>query len=247
MERRNTAGMAAQSHLPPFLLTRPAAQSARFAQALQGRFGDNLRIEISPLITPRFLDPELPSGNRALIFTSQTGVEAYARLPGRKGLKAYCVGQRTADRALEAGLRAISADGDADALVALILSGGETGSLLHLRGQDSRGDVAERLTAAGCPTEAVIVYAQELQPLSDAALVLLKGLGPVIAPVFSPRTASLLAAARPELPRAPLWLAAFSAAGISLLTDDRLVIAARPDADSMLDAVAELTKIVSDA
>ncbi len=194
----------------------------------------------------------MPSHHRALIFTSQTGVEAYARLPERKAQTAYCVGQRTADRALEAGLRAISADGDADALVAMILSAGEAGPLLHLRGRDSRGDVAERLTAAGCPTEAVILYAQEVQPLSDAAMQMLKGPGPVIAPLFSPRTAAILAAALPEPPRAPLWLAAFSAANISLLTDDRLIIATRPDSDSMLDAVAdlihsELTKIDRDA
>ena len=50
--------MAAQS----FLLTRPAAASARFAKALHESFGAQARVVISPLMVPVFLKPALPPG-----------------------------------------------------------------------------------------------------------------------------------------------------------------------------------------
>ncbi len=182
--------MAAQSFAPVVLLTRPAAQSARFAASLLDRL-PGLRIVTSPLIAPRFLTPDLPEGRfAAIILTSETGAMAAARLPGLPRL-AYCVGDRTAEVARAFGFTSLSAGGDAESLLALILSAPRA-PLLHLRGREARGDLMQRLTLSGIATQEAVVYAQEEQSLSGEAVALLQGQTPVIAPVFSPRSAEIL-------------------------------------------------------
>lgn len=237
---------------PTVLLTRPAAQSQRFAAALADRFGADFRVVIAPLMAPRFLSPALPTKATALILTSETGAEAARRmkdkLPHLAENLAYCTGDRTAAAAEAAGFRAISAQGDAEALIALILSqrktAGEELPLLHLRGEDSRGNVAARLLAAGVACTEVVVYRQEEQPLSPEALALLAQPAPLIVPLFSPRSARLFAAAA-RAAAAPLSLAAISPAAAAMaeaLAPARLITAARPDAAAMLDAVTLLIR-----
>ena len=105
---------------PAVLLTRPQAQGARFAAALAEALGE-VRIVTSPLMAPEFLSPRIEARPEALVFTSETGVEAFRRLetPALRGVaRAWCVGNRTAQAARAAGLRPQSADGDAEALVA---------------------------------------------------------------------------------------------------------------------------------
>ncbi|MFN4157230.1 MAG: uroporphyrinogen-III synthase [Gemmobacter sp.] len=221
---------------PPVLLTRPAAQSARFASQMQARFGP-LEVVISPLMAPVFLRPDLPAGPfDAVIFTSETGVAA-ARAAGwaLPGL-AVCVGDRTAAAATEAGFAARSAGGDAEALVAMLRAGSGAGRLLHLRAAEARGDVAARLTAAGFPTDEAAVYDQRPAPLSEAARALLAGDRAVVVPLFSPRSAALLAVAARGCP-APLWVAAFSPAVAAGIAAARMVVAARPEAIALLEAL----------
>jgi uroporphyrinogen-III synthase len=239
--------MARQSRpavMPPFLLTRPNAQGDRFADALRARFGPDLRIVTSPLMVRHDLTPALPDDVAGLIFTSETGVAALGRLRPAEGLPAWCVGDRTAQAARQAGYEARSAAGDATALVALILAEAPPGPLLHARGEDSRGAVAERLTAAGIPTTEALVYAQRPKPLTAEARRLLEGADAVILPLFSPRTALLLAAelaAGPAL--APLWIVALSPAvaeAAAPLAPARHAVAATPDAVALLDAAEAL-------
>lgn len=227
--------------LPAFLLTRPAEQGARFAAALRDRFPGAEIIE-SPLIAPRFLSPALPAGPfAALVFTSETGVEAARRL-GVPAAAAICVGDRTAAAARAAGHRAQSAGGDADALVACLLAAPPPGPVLHLHGAETRGAIAERLRAGGVAAEAAAVYAQEPRPLSPAARARLAAGDPVAVPLFSPRTAQLLATALAAEPaRAPLWIAALSpAVAAAAPAAARLAVALRPDAAAMLDALQRL-------
>ena len=235
--------MARQSRHPPVLLTRPLPQGARFAAMLRDRFGPGLRIVASPLLAPALRPgPPPPGPFAAVILTSETGARAAARW--RDGLPrlAWCVGDRTAEVAAEGGFRARSAAGDADALVAAILADPPPGPVLHLRGGDSRGDVAARLAAAGLPARDLVVYDQRAQPLTDEAAALLTGAAPVLAPLFSPRTAARLAAERDRLALpAPLVLVALSAAVAGAApprAGDRAILAARPDAAAMLEAVA---------
>lgn len=233
--------MTPQSRAIPVLLTRPRAQGDRFAAALADRFGAALVLHASPLIAPQFLDPVLAQRPyTALILTSETGALSASRTAGLPA-RAYCVGDRTAATAQSLGLSALSAQGDAAALVALIRASGEAGPLLHLRGLDARGHIAATLTAAGVPTYDAITYDQRPCLLTPEARALLGGTDPIILPLFSPRTAEILAAQGPF--RAPLWVAALSpavATAASVLSPARLTIADAPNADALLTAIGEL-------
>lgn len=241
----NTLAMAKQSSGPalPVLLTRPKAQGEAFARDLAARFGTRVRPVLSPLMAPSFLTPDLPEGPfAAVIFTSATGVTT--ALPVRAGLpaRAFCVGQKTAEAARAAGFQPTSADGDAEALLSLILANPPAGRLLHLRGLEARGDLAGRLSAAGIPTIGLVTYRQDPQALSPEALALLQAPGPVILPLFSPRSATMLIRVLPPDAKAMLYLAALSptVAKAANFPSTRLITAARPDADAMLAAIAEL-------
>lgn len=236
--------MTAQSRPIPLLLTRPDPQGARFGGVLARAFGDRLAILPAPLMAPQDLTPSLPTGMAAVIFTSESAVHATARHPARAGLptQAWCVGDRTAAVAAEAGFKARSAQGDAAALVRAILAAGQGGPLLHLRGADTRGDLAQTLTDAGLPTAEGVIYAQGALPLPQAALELLQQTAPVIVPLFSPRSAQILADQLPGA-AAPLWLVALSPAvakAASALRPARLILAKTPDAPAMVAAIDTL-------
>ena len=226
--------------MPPVLLTRPAPQSARFAAALRDRFGDGLRIVISPLMTAEFLAPPLPTdGLRGLVFTSETGVAGFARLAPWRDLPAHCVGRATADAARAAGLAvATEAGGDAAALAGALA--GAQGPLLWPRGAEAAVD----LVAALAPVEVrpAVVYRQAPQPATAEARALVASGTPFVLPLFSPRSAHLFAAALPDR-RAPLFVAAMSdavAAAARDLHPARIVVAGKPDAGAMVDALAVL-------
>lgn len=247
--------MAKQSRPPSFLLTRPAAQGDRFAQALTKRFGP-LDIISSPLIAPEFLSARVPERDwSGLIFTSETGVEGYRRLVAQPSLsavgRAFCVGDRTAAAATAAGLQAVSAGGDAAALCDLVRSCHMRGPLLHLRGEDTRGDLSADLNSAGIETESVVVYRQSPLRLSEAATRLLQGNDPVVAPLFSPRTAALFVAECLRIGvKARLGVVAISANAareLQPLPGVDPVVAKRPDADAMLEAVAKVLARLADA
>ena len=231
--------MPAQSLAPTVLLTRPAAQSASFAQSLQARV-EGLRVIVSPLMATVFHTVSLPKEPlEGVILTSQTGAEAAGRLRTQLPDLAYCVGDRTAQVAREAGFRVQSAQGDAEALLALILRE-KPQNLIHLRGREARGDLAQRLSAAGVFTQERVVYAQDAQPLSDDAVAVLSGKAPVLVPLFSPRSAEILGAAWQGLAtHAPLVVVAISqaVAEAAAFCPTKPVLAAHPDAPSMLDAV----------
>jgi uroporphyrinogen-III synthase len=224
---------------PTLLLTRPAAQSASFAQSLRAQVPE-VRVVVSPLMATVFHAMTLPEGPlQGVILTSQTGAEAAGRLRAQLPDLAYCVGDRTAQVAREAGFRVQSAQGDAEALLALILRE-KPQALIHLRGREARGDLAQRLSAAGVFTQERVVYAQDAQPLSDDAVAVLSGKAPVLVPLFSPRSAEILGAAWQGLAtHAPLVVVAISqaVAEAAAFCPTKPVLAAHPDAPSMLDAV----------
>jgi uroporphyrinogen-III synthase len=249
----NTAAMARQSRqarMPSFLLTRPEARASRFAAQLRARFGPQAGIVTSPLLFPRLLAAPLPAERcSAIIFTSETGVDGFRHLSAEQGLLAFCVGDRTAAAAQAAGFVAQSAGADAMALVETISRATPGGPLIHARGRDTTGDLAVRLASLGYRVHEMVVYEQIATPLSPEAARLLSGDGPVIAPVFSPRSAALLAAdAAVQARHAPLWLATLSptvAAACAAAQAERTACAARPDADALLDAVAALLTVTA--
>lgn len=239
--------MPRQSRAPTILLTRPLLQSQRFAAQVRARWPD-LAVVISPLMAPEFFVPTPPQRDfAAVILTSETGAEAARRISAAGHSLppcAYCVGKRTAQAATAAGFQVLSVGSDADALLALILRDRPRGPLLFLRGQDTTGSLAERLSCAGTETVSAITYRQTQQPLTAQANGLLMQSAPVIVPLFSPRSARLFILQRSfGAFSAPLWLAAFSPAVAQVAAElgpDRLQVAATPDAAAMLNAISAL-------
>lgn len=190
-------------------------------------------------MAPVFLPALLPKA-RALILTSPTAVEALRRLAQPLPRQAYCVGDATARAAQALGLQTESAAGNAEALLALLLTRRPEGPLLHVCGAATRGDLAVRLAAAGLPCTECVVYDQRPRPLLPEAVAALHGPVPVVLPVFSPRSGALLAA---ELARvkasAALWVAAISEAAAEPMRPHaaRLSLAAQPETGAMAECV----------
>lgn len=245
--------MAPQSRRPVILLTRPAVGSSRFAAALLARL-PGTRVVTSPLLAPSFLTPQLPGRDWAgLILTSETAAESARRITADGTLLpslAFCVGDRTAEAARALGLTPVSAKGDAEALIALILGHGSKGPLLHLHGRDTRGNIAGRLNSAGIETHSVIAYVQSQQSLSVEATELLASDNPVLAPLFSPRSAEILAAELAGRHLSPtLTIVALSpaVAKAAQQLNAEVQIAARPDAPAMLDATTRAATLAGGA
>ena len=234
--------MVLQSHAPAILLTRPAAQSDRFAAALADRFV-GVRIILSPLLTLQPIHPTLPDRIwTGVIFTSETAVLSARRIAAdgcALPRLAFCVGDQTARTATAHGFDARSAQGDGLALLRLIQSHGITGPLLYLHGAEVRVDLTTLLNSAGIETVSAVVYAQTPEPLTPDAVMTLQCRDPVIAPLFSPRTGQILAQEyRRTGATAALHVVAISAAVAIDLPMAKVLVAKRPDAAAMLDALA---------
>lgn len=216
------------------LLTRPLGAAQRFL--------DGLGVETPHLISPIMrivpLTPQVLRVPKALVLTSENGAAALARLDLPPGLPAWCVGLRTAEVARANGADAIVAGPDAAHLLPRILAEGGNGPFLHLRGAHVAADVAVALQSAGRVCDALVVYDQQDCPLSPAALALLDGTAPVVLPLFSPRSAALVAKAGPFA--APLIIVAISPAAAALAPSAaRVYVAPTPELSAMQRLVAQ--------
>ena len=238
--------MGAQSR-PAILLTRPAPAAQRFARSLRHALGPGLRICIAPLIAPHPIHAPAPRLLRTptqplIVFTAEEGVAGFVRNWPVAGLRALCVGPRTTAVARAAGFDARGVPGGtAQALLEALLTA-DPQPVVVIRGREAAHDLATALIAAGRAAEAAIVYAQEAQPLDPRAQALLHGTAPLVVPVFSARSASLLTQAASGA-SAPLWLAAIGPAAVTAtapLAPAKVQIAPTPDAAGMRAAVAVL-------
>lgn len=226
---------------PILLLTRPLAQSRRFAQDLS-EGGAEIETIISPVMDIRCSGaaPDLQAYS-GVIFTSENGVRC-AAAPADRRVPAYCVGPRTAQAAQDAGFAAHEFGPDAEALVAAILQAGTPGPLLHLRGKHARGAVAKRLESAGLQCAERVLYDQVARDPSLAALTALAGERPLVVPLFSPRSARLFGQVAAD-GRAPLCLVTMSAAVDEAWCGPDPVLrkrAERPDGDAMTKSTLAL-------
>ena len=216
---------------PILIITRPAPAGAAFADAVQTAFGAPLQVIHAPALRIVPLAFTLPAA-RDVIFTS---VRAVDQAPSGQDLTAWCVGDATARAAQAKGYTTRSAGGDAEALVALILSERPAGPLVHIAGRHRRGAIDARLNAAGLRCTTVEAYDQVAEPIPDALTRAAAGTAPLVAPVFSPRSAQgLMGLTGP----APLHVIAISAAVAALfrpLGPASLLTAGHPDADHMRD------------
>lgn len=218
----------------PVLLTRPARSNLEFGEALRARLG-TIEIVDSPLIEIVAVEPEAWPGSRdALVFTSRHGVEALAaRQPGG-GRRAYCVGRRTAEAARDAGFDAVAGEGDVARLPELIAPEAPP-ALWYVHGVHRRGDLAAALAFVGLTCRSIAVYDQRETALTQQATQRLAAGEEMVAPLFSPRTAALLAAATKNI-GANLRVVALSDA-VAGEWPGPAVVAARPEAEKLLDAV----------
>ncbi|MBB5721243.1 uroporphyrinogen-III synthase [Loktanella ponticola] len=174
------------------LITRPKAQAAAFASALQVAHGEPLRCVISPLIEIVSLKVEGAFDDVAhVVFTSVNGVNEARRVGILQGIPAWCVGSKTAKIAMNAGFDVRIAKGDSRSLVSLIAGKSPKGRMVHVRGRHVAGTVIESLDAVGIHCEAVMAYDQVAVMPTQAAIDVLRGENPVIVPLFSPCTAKL--------------------------------------------------------
>lgn len=118
------------------------------------------------------------------------------------------VGQKTAALARAAGADATALGEDIEAFLSNV--GKLGGRILLCHGVHSRGDLAQRLRDADGNLDVAILYDQVASRPSTAAQRLLVGVSPVVAPIFSPRTARLMVGFGPIT--APLTVIAMSPA-----------------------------------
>ena len=221
---------------PTLLMTRPEHQNASFADQIAASWDAPLTVIHSPLtgIVPVVTQITTPD---AVIFTSANGVAAAAQFHLPIGMTAWCVGKKTAQVAKAAGFAPNVGPGDAAGLVAHIISAKPLGTFAHIRGMHTRGDVADRLQAAGLNCADVVAYDQKALPLTAPAQTALAGKSAVIVPLFSPRTGVIFNAQGPY--QAKVFAPVISAAVQETLEPSVVACiepALRPDAKAMYDA-----------
>lgn len=225
------------------LNTRPEPQATRFTGVMLAAWADEVEVIGAPLMRAEFLPVTLPAEEyAALLLTSETGALAAARLrEGGAALPglALCVGDRTAEVAVSAGIDTISAGGDAGDLLRLILSRPEE-RLLYLHGEDRAADLQSMLAPLGRRVTSLCVYRQRELPLLPQARAALVSGRPVILPLFSPRSALLFVKAAEGLPSDHLQPVVISTNARNALPEAlarKAVLAERPDGVSMLAAI----------
>ena len=219
---------------PILIVTRPAPDGQSFAAAVEKALGEPGYTILSPAFTIAPCAAEPPPDYAALIFTSGNGVAQAVRL-GARSVPAFCVGDRTADRARAAGFDATSAGGDADALVAHLMNIRPTTPLVHVTGAERRGAVAERLTEAGMPCQTVVAYRQDPMGPTPALDAAAGGTRPVVVPVFSPRSALPILALDWHAPLHVVAMSAAVAEATAGVHPDTMTISEEPTGNGMCD------------
>ncbi|WP_172839560.1 uroporphyrinogen-III synthase [Sulfitobacter alexandrii] len=180
---------------PILLLTRPTESSTAFHASLAPEIAARAQVIVSPLL--RIVGTGAPvdlAGIRGVILTS---AQAVRFAPDGGDRPAYCVGEATAAAARARGWDVRQVSATAEELLAELPR--IEGLVIHLGGRHLRMDIAGALRDWGMDAVSVPLYDQELCPLSDEAQAALSGGSPVVAPLFSLRTASHLVAQAAEL------------------------------------------------
>lgn len=217
------------------LMTRPLKDAQTFVARLAADLAD-VQVIYSPLMeivqTAPF--PTL-NGVDGVIFSSANGVAA---APKGAGLPAYCIGQRTTDRARQQGYDARLMGQDAAHLVAAMTSKAAAQRLVHICGTHRRGQIAERLQHVGIHVDVAQVYDQRMLCLSKQALAALSGEVPVILPLFSPRTAAHFVAQGPKVCAATAFALSNAVAhSIPANVFDAVVVVPEPTGDAMVQGI----------
>ena len=224
---------------PAILLTRPARQSKRFAGELREKLSSHPCILVSPLlqIIPQAFDA-VPD-NLDVIFTSENAVAGFVASSVVGARRAFCVGDRTAEAAREAGFDALSAGGTAMDLIDLIAQEGG-GDLIYAHGTHVSRDLSADLAAIGIPVHSRLVYAQADLTLSQEARSRISGAGRVIFPLFSTRSMELLCTQDIAGATAHLHAVCISSGVAAAAQEgvfDDITVCNAPNSRSMIDAL----------
>ncbi len=237
MNRAETTGT------PRVLVTRSEPGASETAAGLR-QAGFEPVVESLFAIAP--IDVAIPAHD-ALAFTSANGVRRFAMLSPRRDAPVFCVGERTAQEARALGYQTVwSAGAAVGALEDLIQRNlAMNMRLLHAGNEDTRGDLAGRLNAAGLSASFLPIFravpVEQPGPLLAAHLAGQAKFNAIM--IHSPRAASILAGfAAGMTGHAPLAIAAISAAAAEPLSGfaDRIEIAAAPDGPALFSALARL-------
>jgi len=228
---------------PLLLLTRPRAQSERFAAECRATCPPHDTV-IAPMseIAPVAFDNAALSAAKTLVLTSPNAVVALARVEGLRGLPAWCVGPGTAAAARAAGFVAHEAGGDAVHLIRDLRRARPEGPLIHAHGRHLARDLAVELAGEGFDIRGVMVYEARALPWPEGVIAALQSARVVVAPIFSPRAAIEFSERLQGTVPQGLRIVAISAncaARLSAPLRACAVIAEAPDAAAMCRAVAE--------
>lgn len=219
------------------LLTRPRHRAEAFAATLP----PETPVIIAPLIEVVSLPFDIATPPRALILTSAEAVPRAASRADLAGLPAFCVGHATGEAARAAGFAAADAGGTTRELLAGAARMQPFQPLLYLRGRHQARDIATELAARGFDVAEAVVYDQRATGFDAAAMDRIGRSAALVAPVFSRRSARILADALKALPALPrIHVVALADWGEDLHVFKDLgdvSVCANPTGDSMRAAV----------
>lgn len=226
------------------LVTRPDDDARETAAKLEARGHQAIP---APLLAIRAVTgPSIAlEGVQAVLVTSANGIRALAPRTARRDIAVLAVGAQSGEVARALGFRDVrDAGGDAAALAALARAtlSPDKGPLFHAGGKDTRGGLAETLTAQGFRVLSEVLYeAVATTELPDAAAAALAARAVDAVLLFSPRTAKifvdLVTAAGLAGACAPVTALAISDAAareLARLPFRDIRVAARPDQDALL-------------
>jgi uroporphyrinogen-III synthase len=230
------------------LVTRPHGDAEETAAKLVERGHEAV---IGPLLDIQFRaggDIAL-DGVQAVLVSSANGIRALAARTKRRDVKILAVGEQSANTARALGFADVDdADGDAQALAALVAArlNPSDGSLFHASGAETRGSLAQTLSASGFSVRSEILYdaiAATAFPRDAQAALANRTLDAAL--FFSPRTARIFSdiVAREALTEACSALSAIciseAAAGeLRRLSFRDVRIAAKPSQDALIALLA---------
>lgn len=231
------------------LVTRPAADAAALAEILKRRGFDVLSepmLDIVAVPGP----PVAVADAQALLVTSANGARAFAARNSERDLRVLAVGDASAGAARALGFtRVESASGDVAQLAELCRRTCDPalGPLVHVAGTRVAGDLAGELERAGFIYRREVLYRARAADRLTGATVASLAAGRIDGALFfSPRTAESFVAlanragAAAYLARVTAYcLSDAVAAKARAAAWKKIVVAERPDQDSLIAAIAQ--------
>jgi uroporphyrinogen-III synthase len=202
---------------------------------------------LAPLLATAFFDgPPLDiAGVQAILATSANSIRAFIRRSAERDIPLFAVGPQTSAEAQAAGFTNVrNADGDVQDLARAVMAHADPakGPLLHIRGENSKAELASALTAKGFALRPEILYAVRPLDLQPDILAALRAGSVEAVLLFSPVSAgvfrdALQAAGISGQGLVAVCISAAAAEALAPLEFAGVRVAARPNQDFLLDCL----------